>query len=268
MLIANSISGWAQSRGSLVFETKQWQHDYAISNSSFSPKYKHDIKLSYASAGDEKVKNFVNREIIITALGEKYGDLSTEQAVEKYLTDKTNLYVKDIQKEYNEDKQRTSVPVKDLIRRYSYSMKFSTQLLSYWNSMLVYQFTWFDSKYDGNGLIGSQYVNLDLYNFKVLTYHNIFKKGTDSQVTQLIKESMLEYFGVESEEEIKDLGADITRLKPAEKFVLEPKGIRFIYEPYELNSDARGDLNITIPYSALKQYMNTNNTAIRMIVAK
>mgnify|MGYP001172744836 FL=1 len=147
-------------------------------------------------------------------------------------------------------------------------MKFSTQLLSYWNSMLVYQFTWFDSKYGGNGLIGSQYVNLDLYNFKVLTYHDIFKKGTDSQVTQLIKESMLEYFGVESEEEIKDLGADITRLKPAEKFVLEPKGIRFIYEPYELNSDARGDLNITIPYSALKQYMNTNNTAIRMIVAK
>lgn len=264
--IFSQLSLSAQNRGALQFDVIEKHHNYNLTSATLSPKYKHEMYIKYAMNGDKSVKNFVNSQINALVLGSNYKSAPTPQAVDKYLADKTNLYLKDIKREYDEDRANTAISQKDLISRYSYSIKYDTEILEYWNCILTYKFNWYDSKYGSTGIIGTSYINLDLYNFKLLEYKDIFIPAAKDTITQLIKKEIITQIGVTNLEEAESKGYHIQNLEPSIKFVLKPDGIYFVYEPHELNSNSREDLIVHLPYEKLKSFMNTHNTAIKMII--
>ena len=258
----------AQNRGALKFDVIEKHHNYNLTSATLSPKYKHEMHIKYALDGDKSVKDFVNSQINGLVLGSVYKSIPTPQAIDNYLDEKTKLYLKDIKREYDEDRAHTAISQKDLISRYSYSIKYDTDILGYWNCILTYKFNWYDSKYGSTGIIGTTYMNLDLYNFKLLEYQDIFIPSSKETITQLVKKEILKQIGANSNEEAENKGYQLHNLEPSAKFVLKPDGVYFVYEPHELQSHEREDLIVHLSYAQLKKYMNANNTAIRMIIPR
>ena len=91
-------------------------------------------------------------------------------------------------------------------------------------------------------------------------------KGIDSpEFKRFIKEGLRKYFSTEGQEPISDDdllqelvsysgSIDELPLPDSEPYLTE-KGIKFIYQPYEISYYAAGKPEFTIPYAAIRPYL-------------
>lgn len=93
-------------------------------------------------------------------------------------------------------------------------------------------------------------------------------KGTDSpEFKRFIKEGLRKYFSTEGQEPISDDdllqelvsysgSIDELPLPDSEPYLTE-KGVKFVYQPYEISYYAAGKPEFTIPYAAIRPYLTS-----------
>ena len=62
-------------------------------------------------------------------------------------------------------------------------------------------------------------------------------------------------YGVKNNKPLDENGFTVKKILPTKNMYVTGSGIGFIYAPYEIKTFADGEINLMIPFTALKQYL-------------
>ncbi len=100
-----------------------------------------------------------------------------------------------------------------------------------------------------HGFYGAVLNSFDLKTGERMTYKNVFREGTLEAVAKTVQAYYEKEYGIS----YKSMSE---KFELANCFAFEKKGITFLYNPYEMGSYADGVRELTVPYAALKDFIN------------
>ena len=202
---------------------------YCINNLKKAEKFCYEAKFEYFDANS--VANFPFKK-------------SLEKEIKDILTLYEIIDIKSKAKEFVENE---------------YGMKFfdNEKMLLFSLTNISYTIKYIDTSYSG-GAHGSYYVS----------YKNIYKNGKEIKLSDIItdlkgfkKEALKIYKkerGLKANESLtKDNWFD-NKFVLAKEFALTDEGILFTYNPYEIKAYAEGITNFLVPFSQVKNYINSS----------
>ena len=101
------------------------------------------------------------------------------------------------------------------------------------------------------------YVSIDLVDMKRVGLGDLFTDDSYSQLAQMLKSKLLNDKGAKKEEELSDLGYDLSNLSVTNIFYFTDEGIIWCYSPDEPDAIAIpyvGETTILLPYVDLMRF--------------
>jgi hypothetical protein len=143
-----------------------------------------------------------------------------------------------------------------------------------------------------HGMYGFDHLNYDLYENRILEFADVFSRDNLSDRTirekltkkaaAILADSVRKELGRKLSLEETDIlkmndleimqeggyfvGDAYDKFEISENFGLTPRGIVFVYNPYEIASYARGMVEVFISYEELKPFLSENSPVRRMFV--
>ena len=90
---------------------------------------------------------------------------------------------------------------------------------------------------------------------KKLALTDILNTAGIQALPKLLDQAAREQFAVKNIKPLNQNGFLVTRILPNQNFYLTETGIGFIYAPYSIKSFADGEINLLVPFKALKAYL-------------
>lgn len=213
-----------------------------------SPICKMDIRINNLANDDARAR-LVN-DAIQQRLFDTTG-LSMKQAVDSFIQQYTTNYVKDMTPLYREDRY-------DEKRKkwYEYSYTIQTKVETGLNDAIVYRI---DSEvYEGgaHSIKQQQIINFNAENGKPIKLTDLFVKGYEYPLEDLLLEQLYRHTHAHSLDELHDKGYLLTMdIFIPKNFVLGEDGITFVYNPYEIAPYETGNTELTLSYSDLEKLL-------------
>ena len=115
-------------------------------------------------------------------------------------------------------------------------------------------------------MVTHNYYSFDTKNMVPITAADIFRDDAFSDIKNLLKGQLMKQEGVDSPSGLIDLGYfNIDNLSVTDNFSFAAKGIRFVYEPYEIACYAIGETTIELTYESLRPYLKDNAAVYNII---
>lgn len=117
------------------------------------------------------------------------------------------------------------------------------------------------TKRDGKISMSSHnYYTFDLKTLSQIELNNIFDDEAISEITQLLKNKLIDQLKVENENALYEMGYfNLDNLIANNNFYVSNKGITWGFLPYEIACFSIGETNITLLYSEITQYINDDS---------
>ncbi|MFT4094834.1 MAG: DUF4163 domain-containing protein [Niabella sp.] len=123
------------------------------------------------------------------------------------------------------------------------------------NGYVVYSIYSYAYTGGAHGMYGTGMYCFDVENKKQLAFNDIVKADSLA-ISGLLEKSYRAKFNLPSSTPITDR-LFVNAIPLNKNFYFSPKGLGFIYTPYEIASYADGEINLWIPFSDLKPYLTT-----------
>jgi hypothetical protein len=108
-----------------------------------------------------------------------------------------------------------------------------------------FRFFFFEYSGGAHGNYGSNFLNYDVQNNRVLSLKDIFIPGSDAKVIDAIKQGLCNKFNVDSVAQLpEELSLD--QLYITNIFYLSENTINFVYQPYEIGPYAMGEIEVPV----------------------
>lgn len=235
---------------SLAFDTINADTTVHIFNDSTYPKCIVEISMEYvAKAPNEELQKSLDKFVIQSTLGDKYGNLDIKSAVAEYMNEFIEDY-KDIEN-YIEDNDSSEL------------MSASNNYDNVVESKLVYKdqnllslcksgYVYTGGAHGSSAQINSVY---DLRKGKIVSLNDIFNEGSYPELGNMIVEQIKTDKGYTDISELYDEGFfSIDEIYPTENFFVNTDGITWVYVPYEIASYATGQTTVFLPWSKVSEY--------------
>ncbi len=125
------------------------------------------------------------------------------------------------------------------------------------NDLLSIQQEWYSYTGGAHGNYGASNYAINLKTGKRIRLADLFLKTSQSELSDIIEQKILEqqakYIGEQTT--LLEAGFSVEEIKPTENFYLTEKGIGFHYSPYEIAPYAIGSIEVFIPFSDCKHLM-------------
>ena len=95
----------------------------------------------------------------------------------------------------------------------------------------------------------------DLAQKKVLTLNDIFLPKYEKTISKALANAARRQFNMKPNEPLTNNLFDNV-IEPTNNFCITPKGIIFLYNPYEIAAYAYGEIELFIPFSEIKSVVN------------
>jgi hypothetical protein len=179
-------------------------------------------------------KAFVD-SVLSGAIGCKVGDV---QSCMRGMADK---YFR----EYKEE-------VKDLDTNYNIHReeRLNTWVLFNSDGWLILESFTFSYTGGAHGNYGSNFLNIDLQRGKIWKLNDVIA-GDTARLRPLLTEAARKYFRLKPGEKLGDRLLQLDAPTVAGNFYITPRGLTFVYSPYEIASYAQGSISLFIPYEKL-----------------
>lgn len=193
-------------------------------------------------AGDSTLERLFSR----IAFGDQYASLSPRAAVDTYIRDMSSEYT--IQDQYSQEMSE-----EDLSQLKS-DLRLSTEV-DYIDSLVISVHKDLAEYYAGavHGNYGTSFYNIDRRTKTLLRESDYFVEDYAAQLTKILQRRLLIGYKVKTLEELEEKeGISAMDLTPNDNCSIGPKGLTYIYNPYEIAPYAVGQVTIFVPYEDLQ----------------
>lgn len=138
----------------------------------------------------------------------------------------------------------------------AYATETSTQVL--WNQGNLLSIGFFNYDYSGgaHGNYGTTVRSFDTRTGRVLRYPDIFRIGSDKALERVLGQYARPALGLKPNQPLSDALFENT-LPATHNVYLTSGGVMFVYTPYEVASFAQGEIQVFVPFSALRPWLQT-----------
>ena len=191
----------------------------------------------------------------------KYDALSPKEATDKYLENYTAEY-KELSNDYYADKQ--NIKGSEVPQWYWYQLNIKNTIQFQNDSLLSYAVEYSDYTGGAHGSFRVTYVNVDLNDLVTLSEEDLFIPNYKKQLTDALLSELTEKYNVTSPDSLVQQGFfTIEDIAPNNNFWMNKEGIHYAFNQYEVAPYAMGVIEVTIPYSKLKDILKPNGVISR-----
>lgn len=232
-----------------AFDTVRIDKEVALEKAQDSPKCKVSMAINYMNDTTQRAKA-INNAIESRLFDMR--DVTMKAAADSFANRYMDDYVKTTKQLYKEDRND-----KEKRSWYEYHYNISTEIRKGRNGVIVYVI---DSEYYEGGVHGieQQFVmNFDAESGKLLTLGDVFVKGYESRLSDILLSALEKKVGVK---DITGLNGEgylcSTEMFAPENFILGDDEITFIYNVYEIAPYAKGRTELVVSYSDIEDLLN------------
>ena len=193
-------------------------------------------------AGDSTLERLFSR----IAFGDQYASLSPRAAVDTYIRDMSSEYT--IQDQYSQEMSQED------LNQLKSDLQLSTKV-DYIDSLVISVRKDLAEYYAGavHGNYGTGFYNIDHRTKTLLRESDYFVEDYAAQLTKILQRRLLIGYKVKTLEELEEKeGISAVDLTPNDNCSIGPKGLTYIYNPYEIAPYALGQVTIFVPYEDLQ----------------
>lgn len=213
-----------------------------------APKCRISLEVKYVKGNDKRARNINN------AIEEqlfRFNDLTMQQAVDSFANVYTSEYRENMSPLYREEDDKDTNHA-----WYEFRYELETDTQDGKDDCLVYIAEL--SMYEGgaHGIEGKLAFNFDKKTGRQITCEDIFVKGYEHRLEEILLKKLMEQTNTHSLEELQEEGYLFSMdFYVSQNFILGKKSITFIYNPYEIAAYALGRTELVLSYSELKAIM-------------
>lgn len=214
---------------------------YEDQNKKSGPSLYASIVFRYL-AGDSTLEHLFSR----IAFGDQYASLSPRAAVDTYIRDMSSEYT--IQDQYSQEMSQED------LNELKSDLRLSTKI-GYIDSLVISVHKDLAEYYAGavHGNYGTGFYNIDRRTKTLLRESDYFVEDYAAQLTKILQRRLLIGYKVKTLEELEEKeGISAVDLTPNDNCSIGPKGLTYIYNPYEIGPYALGQVTIFVPYEDLQ----------------
>jgi hypothetical protein len=214
---------------------------YEDQNKKSGPSLYASIVFRYL-AGDSTLERLFSR----IAFGDQYASLSPRAAVDTYIRDMSSEYT--IQDQYSQEMSQED------LNELKSDLRLSTKI-GYIDSLVISVHKDLAEYYAGavHGNYGTGFYNIDRRTKTLLRESDYFVEDYAAQLTKILQRRLLIGYKVKTLEELEEKeGISAVDLTPNDNCSIGPKGLTYIYNPYEIGPYALGQVTIFVPYEDLQ----------------
>ena len=193
-------------------------------------------------AGDSTLERLFSR----IAFGDQYASLSPRAAVDTYIRDMSSEYT--IQDQYSQEMSQED------LNELKSDLRLSTKV-DYIDSLVISVRKDLAEYYAGavHGNYGTGFYNIDHRTKTLLRESDYFVEDYAAQLTKILQRRLLIGYKVKTLEELEEKeGISAVDITPNDNCSIGPKGLTYIYNPYEIAPYALGQITIFVPYEDLQ----------------
>ena len=181
-----------------------------------------------------------------------YDSLTPQEAVDRYLTDYTERY-QSLSNYYYEDKARIEGKMPSW---YWYIMYNTNKILYQDNSLLSYAVEYSDYEGGAHGSYRVTYTNIDLNELVTLSEEDLFVPNYFKPLTEKIVAQLMKSYDATVPDSLLERGFfNVEDIIPNNNFWLDGESIHYSYNQYEIAPYAMGVIEVSVPYSDLKDIL-------------
>ncbi len=219
-----------------------------ITDEENAPKCHIALNVKYVKGDDERAKtvnNAIEQRLFMM------DSLTMQQAVDSFANLYTSDYRKNMAPLYREDKG-------DETKRawYEYKYEVTTETKAGKDGCMVYIINL--DMYEGgaHGISQQLVMNFDAKTGRQLKYDDIFVQGHEFRLREMLLDELKKQTDTNTLDELhaKDYLLTMDIYAP-QNFILGDDEVTFIYNPYEIAPYAKGNTELTLSYSKLKDIM-------------
>ena len=214
---------------------------YEDQNKKSGPSLYASIVFRYL-AGDSTLEHLFSR----IAFGDQYASLSPRAAVD--------AYIRDMSSEYTIQDESTEGMSQEDLNELKSDLRLSTKV-DYIDSLVISVHKDLAEYYAGavHGNYGTGFYNIDRRTKTLLRESDYFVEDYAAQLTKILQRRLLIGYKVKTLEELEEKeGISAVDLTPNDNCSIGPKGLTYIYNPYEIGPYALGQVTIFVPYEDLQ----------------
>lgn len=214
---------------------------YEDQNKKSGPSLYANIVFRYL-AGDSTLERLFSR----IAFGDQYASLSPRAAVDTYIRDMSSEYT--IQDQYSQEMSQED------LNELKSDLRLSTKI-GYIDSLVISVHKDLAEYYAGavHGNYGTGFYNIDHRTKTLLRESDYFVEDYAAQLTKILQRRLLIGYKVKTLEELEEKeGISAADITPNDNCSIGPKGLTYIYNPYEIAPYALGQITIFVPYEDLQ----------------
>jgi hypothetical protein len=243
---------------------------YHLYNKKINPACHLKINFFYPEIYyDKSLEKKLQSLFSLHFFGKEYADFPLKEAVKIY----ANAYVED----YKDTFEKSEMYKKEVeeaqengrdIREYaffSYNQEKTMRNTILFNRgniisqvVNVYEYTG-----GAHGASSTQGMVFDMNTGKKIDYEAVFHENTEEALSELLLSHLMSERKYTDKNALIEAGFDFNVIDPTGNFVVDDKGMTFIYNPYELGAYVLGIVEIFVPYSDLIIYMKPESTLFR-----
>ncbi len=139
---------------------------------------------------------------------------------------------------------------------FQHELTLSDSIVFFNKNILSFSQEYYEYRGGAHGMYGNFLKSIDLQTLKALTFQDIFKTDKKSQITTLIRAKLLE--NIKEKNGDKSYFFDFDKIEPNDNLFITDKGVKFVYNVYEVASYAAGIFDITLPYGEIENLLQDN----------
>lgn len=200
-------------------------------------------------AGDSTLEHLFSR----IAFGDQYASLSPRAAVDTYIRDMSSEYT--IQDQYSQEMSQED------LNELKSDLRLSTKV-DYIDSLVISVRKDLAEYYAGavHGNYGTGFYNIDHRAKTLLRESDYFVEDYAAQLTKILQRRLLIGYKVKTLEELEEKeGISAADITPNDNCSIGPKGLTYIYNPYEIAPYALGQITIFVPYEDLQPILRSGS---------
>ena len=230
-----------------------------------SPQCRINMDFMYLEPAPEhdSVSVSINSQLQRMAFGGSFAQMSPSEAMKSAVKSYIDNYRKDLIKYYEAD-LHNGMKKEEIPGWYNYEYEITSELKLYADSIWNYSVTSFQNTGGAHPNTTIKWANIDASTGKELTKAQVFKKGKEKEITDLILKHLitevnnrLETDTITSLEGLRENGAllDVDLYIP-DNFLITEEGVKFLYNRYDIAPYSMGEFALTIPYAEIETLLD------------
>ena len=202
--------------------------------------------------------------------GEEYKNMSPKDAIKTYIKNNTDAYKQQLEKSglYKKEEQevlsRNGDP-SEIHSLFSYETILRNTIMFNKGNIVSQVINIYEYAGGAHGSSTTRGLIVDLHTGTLIKFDDIFFDSVDQQISDILLTHLLQKRNLSNKEDLYEIGFDFDNFPLTDNFIIDDKGITFIYNQYELGAFSLGTVEIFVPYWDLLPYMKRTSVIAKLI---